>query len=193
MAKYWSESHETGYSRNQWQRTGGKLRFWRESQIGISGIPFQSPSIDGLVRPLVLTPESPEITIPLGLNCTQLHFLGQVTLPDGFPPIGRPGELVANYSLRFAGGTTREVPLRSGIEVVRANLIYGASRIDAVATAAQRALSFIKDWAREQYQVLLFSVPVENRGVDTITARLIGFSAPLLLFALTAEQPDGSR
>ena len=29
MAKYWAESPETGASRNQWKRTGEKLRLWQ--------------------------------------------------------------------------------------------------------------------------------------------------------------------
>ena len=188
MAKHWSESAETGFSRNQWKRTGGTLKFWRESQVEIAGAPFRFALIDGFVRPLVLTPDSPEITIPLALNCTALHFLGQVTLPDGFPPTGRPGETVASYTLHFGGGRTQDVPMRNGIEVARANLVWEATRIDSVATAAQRALSFTKDWAREQYQVLLFSLPVAGGRVESLTARLVGQQPPLLLFGITPEQ-----
>lgn len=188
MAQHWSESNETGFSRNQWKRTGGKLKFWRESQVEIAGAPFHFALIEGLVRPLILTPNSPEITIPLAVNCTALHVLGHVTLPDGFPPMGHPGEIVATYTLHFSGGRTQDVPIRNGIEVARANLVWGATRIDSVATAAQRALSFTKDWAREQYQVLLFSLPVGGGRVESITARLAVQQPPLLLFAITAEQ-----
>jgi hypothetical protein len=188
MAKYWSESSETGFSRNQWKRTGEKLRFWQEAQVEIVGALFRFALIEGFVRPLVLTPGSPEVTIPLAGDCIGLHFLGQVTLPDGFPPKGRSGETVATYTLRFNGGKTQVFPMRNGIEVARANLVWGATRIDAVATAAQRALSFTKDWAREQYQVLLFSLPVLGGRVESITARLVGQQPPLLLFAITSEQ-----
>jgi hypothetical protein len=188
MAKHWSESSEVWFARNQWKRTGSKLRFWREAQLEIAGAPFHFALIDGSVRPLVLTPDFPEIAIPLARNCTALHFLGHVTLPGGFPPTGQPGETIATYTLRFSGGRTQEVPIRNGIEVARANLVWVATRIDSVATAAQRALSFAKDWAREQYQVLLFSLPVEGGHAESITARLIGQQAPLLLFAITAEQ-----
>jgi len=184
MAKYWAES---GYSRNQWKRTGEKLRLWQGSQIEMNGVPFRSPLVDGFVRPLALTPESPLIKIPLAMNCTRLHFLGQVTLPDGFPPAGKPGETLGSYTLHYAGGRVREIPLRCGFEVARANLVYGGTRIDPAATSAQRALCFVKDWAREHYQVLLFSAPVESGIVESITARLIGQQTPLLLFAITAE------
>jgi hypothetical protein len=188
MAKHWSESAEARFSRNQWKRTGGKLKFWQESQVEIAGAPFRFALIDGVVRPLVLTPDSAEIKIPLTLNCTALHFLGHVTLPDGFPPMGHPGETVATYTFHLSGGKTQNVPIRNGIEVARANLVWEATRIASVATAAQQALSFIKDWAREQYQVLLFSVPVPAGRVESISARLVGQQPPLLLFAITAEQ-----
>ena len=78
--------------------------------------------------------------------------------------------------------------MRTGVEVARANLVLGATRIDPVATSTQRALSFTKDWSREQYQVLLFSLPVTAGRVEGITARLNGQHPPLLLFAITAEQ-----
>ena len=78
--------------------------------------------------------------------------------------------------------------MRNGIEVARANLVWEATRIDSVATVAQRALSFTKDWAREQYQVLLFSLPVAGGRVESLTARLVGQQPPLLLFGITPEQ-----
>jgi hypothetical protein len=188
MARYWAETAETWFARNQWKRTGGKLRLWQESTVDIGGVSFHFALIEGFVRPLVLTPTYPEITIPLGFECTGLHILGQVTLPDGFPPTGSPGETVATYTLNFAGGRKQEIPMRTGVEVARANLVLGATRIDPVATSTQRALSFTKDWSREQYQVLLFSLPVTAGRVEGITARLNGQHPPLLLFAITAEQ-----
>jgi hypothetical protein len=46
----------------------------------------------------------------------------------------------------------------------------------------------VKDWAREQYQVLLFSAPVEKHRIESLTAQLRGQQPPLLLFAVTLEQ-----
>ena len=101
--------------------------------------------------------------------------------------MGRSGEVVATYTVNYAGGKTQEIPLRNGIEVARANIVYGCTRIDPVATAAQPVLSFVKDWAREQYQVLLFSAPVEKHRIESLTAQLRGQQPPLLLFAVTLE------
>ncbi len=188
MAKHWAESSETGYSRGQWKRTGQKFQWWRDALVQLSGVPFRCPAKDGFVRPLVLTADSSPVTIPVKQSCTQVHFLGHVTLPGGFPPMGRSGEVVATYTVNYAGGKTQEIPLRNGIEVARANIVYGCTRIDPVATAAQPVLSFVKDWAREQYQVLLFSAPVEKHRVESLTAQLRGQQPPLLLFAVTLEQ-----
>jgi Glycosyl hydrolases family 2, TIM barrel domain/Glycosyl hydrolases family 2/Glycosyl hydrolases family 2, sugar binding domain len=188
LARHWAESPETGFSRNQWKRTGEKLTLWQGAQVEIGGVPFRSPLVDDFVRPLTLTPGYPTIKIPVTLNCTRLHFLGQVTLPGGFPPTGRFGETTGTYTLRYAGGRVQNLPLRNGIEVARANLVYAATRIDPVAPAAQRVLCFVKDWAREQFQVLLFSVSVERGRLDSVTAQLISQQTPLLIFAITVEQ-----
>jgi hypothetical protein len=96
------------------------------------------------------------------------------------------GDTAASYTVRYAGGRTVEVPLRNGIEIAAANIVDGATRIDPVATSAQRAFWFAKDWAREQYQGLLFSLPVDGT-VASVRFRLQG-KLPVLLFAVTAER-----
>jgi hypothetical protein len=116
-----------------------------------------------------------------------LHFLGHVTLPGGFPLNGAPGETVATYQIRYQSGQTHDVPLRAGFEVAAANAIHEATRIDPVATFAQRAFWFVKDWAREHYQGLLFSLPVEKKGIESIRCHLHPQQPPLLLFAVSTE------
>jgi hypothetical protein len=140
------------------------------------------------VRPVVLTAEFPEAEIPVQRECVALHFLGHVTWPGGYPLEGAFGDRVATYEIRYSTGTAREVPLRSGIEVAAANIIHGATRIDPVALSAQRAFWFIKDWAREQYQGLLFSLAVEPGSIASIRCRLGEGRPPLLLFGVTAER-----
>ena len=124
--------------------------------------------------------------IPVKTVASQLHFLGHVTLPHGFPTTGQAGKVVAGYSIRYQGGKTKEVLLRDGIEVAQANLIYGSTRINPLVTSAQRALEFAKDVARENYQVLLFSVPTDASRIESVTCRLLGEN-PFLIFAITAE------
>src|SRR5439155_10082927 len=126
--------------------------------------------------------------IPVGQECERLHFLGQVAFPAGYPVVGRRGETVATYKMRYRGGREQEIPVRSGIEVAQANLIHEATRIDPVATAAQRVLQYVKDEVREHYQVLLWTVPVERGRVESVHCKLEGEQPALAIFAITAER-----
>jgi beta-glucuronidase len=184
MSKYWEASWITA---DQWKRTGGRLQFWRSAEVDVGGATFRSPFVDGHARPLVLTPDSPEITVPVGLSCARLHILGHVALPTGYPLAGKAGDTAAVYTVQYASGATQEIPLRHGIEIARANLIHEATRIDPIATAAPRALIFNKDVVREQYQVLLFSLPLRGGAVRSLQIRLNREEQPLLVFAINAE------
>ena len=183
MAAYWKE---IGVA-DQWDRTGRRFLLWRNPELEILGARFLVPVVDGYVRPVVLTPQFPEAEIPVGKHCVALHFLGQVTCPGGYPPAGTAGDTVAAYEIRNQSGVLRRVPLRAGYEVARANLVHIATRVNPVATGAQRAFCFAKDWAREQYQGLLFSVPLGGRYVESVRCRLMPDKPPLLLFAAAAE------
>ena len=183
LAESWSKSR---MARNQWTRTGKKLRLWQGANVEITGVGFKTPLVEDFVRPLVLTPRFPQLEIPVRTVATQLHFLGQVTLPHGFPTTGQAGQTVASYRIRYASGKVKEVLLRHGIEVAQANLIYGSTRINPLVTSAQRALEFVKDAARENYQVLLFSVPTDASRIESVTCRLLGEHS-FLIFAITSE------
>ncbi|MGH7868217.1 MAG: hypothetical protein ACREP9_11500, partial [Candidatus Dormibacteraceae bacterium] len=185
MAKYWRAAP---YARDQWKRTGGKFQLWPRAGIEIAGVQFSIPMVKGFVRPLMVTPESPEVTIPIQQECTRLHILGHVTLPTGYPCVGSECETVATYTLRSSTGKELNIPLRSGYEVARANLIDIATRIEAVATNAQPALYFRKDLAREHYQVLLFSAPVTIGPLSSLSCKLHSGQQPLAIFAVTTER-----
>ena len=183
LAEFWSKSR---LAEDQWKRTGEKLLLWQGTGIEIAGVGFKIPVVKDFVRPLALTPRFPEWEIPVGTAGVQLHFLGQVTLPTGFPVTGQAGQVAASYRIHYAGGKVQEIPLRQGFELAQANLVYEATRINPLPTTAQRVLEFVKDRAREHYQVLLFSVPTSGGKVESITCRLVG-DQPLLIFAITAE------
>ncbi len=185
MAKFWAESR---MARDQWKRTGEKFLLWPKTDLKIGGIPFLVPAMDGYARPLMLTPEAPEATVPIGRDCVRLHILGQVTFPSGFPVAGRPGDLAATYHLRFAEGREVELPVRNGIEVAQANQIFEATRINPVATAAQPALEFVKDTAREHYRILLWTIPLAGSRLKSLRFTLHGGHPPLAIFAITSEQ-----
>jgi hypothetical protein len=184
LKQYWPK---TRMGQEQWERTGGHFRLWQAPNTEIGGVAFQSPVVDGYVRPVVMTDDSPEITIPIGRQCSKLHFLGQVTLPEGFPLHGTMGETVAVYSVVGANGASQDIPIRNGYEVAQANHIYDATRINPVAIEAQPALQFKKDIVREQYQFLLWSVPVKPGRVQALRCRLNRGQPALAILAITTE------
>jgi len=184
LAKFWPR---VPMAEDQWKRTGEKFQLWQGSDLTIAGIPFRLPVVNGYARPVLLTQDVPEVTISVGQECERLHILGQVTFPVGYPVVGKRGERVATYRVRYSEGGEREVPVRNGIEVAQSNRIHIATRIDAVATGAQRALEYVKDAVREQYQVLLWSLPVERGRVESVRCKLEAGQPALAVFAITAE------
>jgi hypothetical protein len=197
MAKFWSQAP---MAKDQWKRSGGRFLLWQEpalsaakgSEVEISGVVFKVPVVKGFARPVVLTPEVPELEIPVGREGLRLHILGQVTFPTGFPIVGNEGEEIARYTLRYTSGKTQQVPLRNGREVAQSNLVHVATRIDPEATGAQRALYFPKDLAREHYQVLLFSVRTEQGRVASLQCKLNSQYSALAIFAATMEYEETS-
>ena len=183
LAEFWPKA---AMAEDQWKRTGDKFVLWQQSDFLIGGVPFRVPAVDGYVRPLVLTPDRP-VTVPIGFECERIHILGQVTFPAGYPMRGNPGETIATYHLKYSGGAVRQIAVRNGIEAVQSNLIHEATRIDPIATAAQPALKYVKDIVREQYQALLWSVPVERGRVESLRCEMQSGAPLLAIFAITAE------
>jgi hypothetical protein len=46
---------------------------------------------------------------------------------------------------------------------------------------------YVKDIAREQYQILLYSIPIEGAGLVRLRCKLKGEQPPLAIFAITTE------
>jgi hypothetical protein len=203
LENYWAS---TRMSRDQWERTGRKFELWKTQEVSIAGVTFRSPLLEGHVRPIVLTTEIPEITIPIGQDCTVLHILGQVTFGTGYPLTAAPdlfgnmpvsenghlGDTAAEYTLEFADGKTQVLPVRQGIEVAQANRIYGASRILPIATSTQPALEYIKDVVREYYQILLWSIRTDQDRLKSLWCKLVGGQGNLAIFAITTERRAAS-
>src|SRR5262249_48452447 len=135
-----------------------------------------------------LTEETSELTIPINQACTKLHVLGQVTLPLGYPLKGNRGETIAVYTLQYANGKTQALPVRNGVEVAQSNRIHSATRIDPIASAAQPAVHYMKDVVREQYQLLLWSIPTLGSRLLSMRCKLNGMQQPLAIFAVSTEQ-----
>jgi hypothetical protein len=171
-----------------WKESGQDLLLWRPTAIQISGVEFNVPVVNGRARPLMLTPEAPQIAIPLTGKAERLHILGQVTFGEGFPVVGKDGDSIGGYTIEFANGKKREIPLRNGYEIAQAQMIRSGGRFDPVVTEAQRALVFVKNIAQEQYQILLLSIPVEGARLVRLRCQLKGEQPPLAIFAITAER-----
>src|SRR5450432_92939 len=192
----------TRMSRDQWERTGGKFELWKAQEVSIANVIFRSPVVEGHVRPVVLTTDTPEVTIPIGQDCTVLHILGQVTFGTGYPLTAAPdlfgnmsvvkngqfGDTAAEYTLEFADGKTQILPVRQGVEVAQANRIYGASRILPIATSTQPVLEYIKDVVREHYQVLLWSIRTDQDRLKSLFCKLAEGQNNLSVFAITTER-----
>ena len=170
------------------KRTGSHLTLWNTPELKIAGVTFLSPLVDNQVRPILLTADTPEVTIPINQTFSILHILGQVSLPVGYPLSGDEGNIVASYSLKYSNGKTQTILVRNGIEVAQSNCIFEATRINPIATAAQPVAEYIKDIVRERYQLLLWSVPVESQKIAHLRCILNGQQSPLALFALTTEK-----
>ncbi len=185
LEKFWAGSR---MAPDQWKRTGSHFTLWKKSELKIGGVGFRLPLVDDQVRPILLTTDAAEITIPIDQSCSKLHILGQISLPLGYPVRGGEGKTVAVYTLQYANGKTQRLPVRNGIEVAQSNRIDVATRIDPIATAAQPAIEYIKDIVREQYQILLWSVPTDPERLVSLRCKLNGQQPALAIFAITSEQ-----
>jgi hypothetical protein len=59
---------------------------------------------DGFARPLVITKDTPELSIPIARNCERFYLLGNVTLPSGYPLEGKMGATAATIEIRYQDG-----------------------------------------------------------------------------------------
>ena len=182
MEKFWAGQHVEDHP----PRAG--MRLWQETQLKINGVLFRCAMAGDCVRPILLTVDTPEFSVPVNRSCARLHILGQVTFPVGYPLHGRHGDEIATYTFHYADGTMQALPVRSGIEVAQSNRIYLATRITPLAEKAQLAVEYVKDAAREHYQVLLWTVPTHQNTLLTMRCKLNGQQPPLAIFAVTSER-----
>lgn len=209
MERFWS-SHR--FTRRHWSQTGGSFWLWNSPKLSIGKIPFETAVRTGKSRPILLTPSQHRVEVSVNLQADRLHFLGNVTLPDGYPVIGRFGEQVARYLIVYADGEQQEAPLRWGQEIARSNMIAVASRIDPSTSFGERVMSYVKEPTREIYQTRLLSVDTKPKMIVRLVCELQGSSSPaigpppdmhhavgpplspggqaVVLFAMTAERRD---
>jgi hypothetical protein len=198
-----------GFTSHHWEETGRRFWTWDAPKLATGSIPFTTPVRDGRTEPVLLTPARAHVEIPVRMTANRLFFLGNVTVPDGYPITGIPGDRVGRYTVVYADGDRQEVVLRWGQEIARSNMIAVATRIDPRASAADRVITYVKHPTREIHQTLLFPVETKLKEIATVICELDaseaqGMAPPasmhhsgedtaggrnraLLLYALTAE------
>src|SRR5262249_37942142 len=134
---------------------GGHFWTWDGWNVQIGPVPFETGEVDGHTRPLVvLTGSAGEI--PVHLQADRLHFLGNVTAPDGYPTRGKLGEEMGSYTIAYSDIERQQVPLRWCFEVSRGNLIASATHLNPVVLAATPAVNYVKEFIWVQCRTLLF-------------------------------------
>jgi hypothetical protein len=190
MAAFWAKS-PFGWAKDQWQLSGNRFCWWKHEltdPLSLAGLPVRLVNTDGFVRPLMVN-QNATAEIPIAIPFNHLHILGHIAFPQGYPVQGRHGEVCAVYRLKVASGKDIEIPLRWGYEIVQGNRIYGASRINPIAIGAQPVLHFVKDIAREDYQILLYSTQaIPAHGVLSLTCEVRDKDLSMAIFAITTER-----
>jgi hypothetical protein len=198
-----------GFTAQHWQESGRKFWTWSAAKLMTGAIPFVTALKNSQTEPVILTPGRARIEIPIQRRADRLYFLGNVTVPNGYPVIGIPGGRVARYTIVYTDGDRQEVPLRWGLEVARSNMIAVATRINPIAANSDRVITFVKHPTREVHQTLLLPVDTKPKQIDKVICELdssAGDGTPppvsmhhsgddtagagkqaLLLYAITAE------
>lgn len=189
------------------EKTSGEFATWDAPTLRLGAIPFETAQVSGHTRPVVIRTGS-AVEIPIHAEADRLHFLGNVTVPDGYPTRGEPGGVIGTYTIDYADGTKQEIPLRWGLEVARANVVCSSALLNPIAQLATPVIKFVPNESYEDYRTFLYTAPVKRKTIDRIVITMkplpserplislpnetgSGYAAgetSLLLFALTAER-----
>jgi hypothetical protein len=184
-AAYWKENFS-----DYFEKSGGHFWSWDAPQLLIGPVPFETAQIEQHTRPLVvLTGKSVEI--PVHALADRIHFLGNATVPDGYPTRGGTGEAMGSYTIVYQGGERQEIPLRWGLEVARSNLIVSATRLNPVAVLSVPVMDYTKEVSYEQYRTFLYTVPAKHRAVDRIVVSLKALPSQRPLISLPMQTGSG--
>jgi hypothetical protein len=199
---YWKENFG-----DYLEKTSGQFATWDAASLRIGAIPFETAQVSGHTRPLVIRTGS-TVEIPIHAEADRLHFLGNVTVPDGYPTRGEPGGSIGSYTIYYADGTKQEIPLRWGLEVARANMVCSSALLNPIAQLATPVIRYVPNESYEDYRTFLYSPAVKRKTIDRVVIAMkplpserplislpnetgSGYAAgetSLLLFALTAER-----
>ena len=185
VAAYWKENFG-----DYLERTGGHFWTWDAPQILVGPVPFDTPQIEQHTRPLVVL-TGKTVEIPVNAAADRLHFLGNVTVPDGYPTRGGIGEAMGSYTIVYQGGERQEIPLRWGLEVTRSNFIVSSTLINPVALLSTPVINYPKEISYEQYRTFLYTVPVKRKPIDRIIVSLKPLPTDRPLISLPNQTGSG--
>lgn len=120
------------------------------------------------------------LEIPVHAEADRVHFLGNVTVPDGYPTRGEAGGKMGSYVIYYADGTKQEIPLRWGLEVTRSNSLSSATRLNPIAILSTPVVEYTRNISYEQYRTFLYTTAVKHKMIDHIV---------VIVDALPAERP----
>ncbi|MBQ9070134.1 MAG: hypothetical protein IJY23_02125 [Clostridia bacterium] len=142
--------------------------------------------VELLEKPLVINSKTP-LVIPVKKIADEICFIGNVSMPKGFPIDAPYGEVAATLTITYQGDESESIPLRNGKEITTAAGWYGPSRINPVASNAERALTVINDMDREHYVVNLFRIKTKNAEISNITIGSVSEGYHLLLYGISLK------
>lgn len=138
-------------------------------------------------QPLVIKPDA-EMVIPVGKSAKALYFIGNVSMPYGYPAYGVHGEKAAEYELCYEDGSRQIIPLRNGVELTTALASIGPSRIEPTAPALETAVRYSYDLNWEHFVIQLFEAAADcTRRLESIRVRVTNPAYTLLLYGITAQ------
>jgi len=138
-------------------------------------------------KPLVIA-SGKKITVPIGKAASNIYFIGNVSMPKGYPTGGEYGEEAGAYTVVYTDGTRQTTALRNGADLTTAAAFYGPSRIDPAAENARRILKYTYDLNWEHYVVNLFRLPADKiKTIERIEIEGRGDGYYLLLYGLTVQ------
>jgi len=182
---FWKEN-----SGDYLRRFGGDFYTWDAQSLRIGPVPFETPQRDSHTRPLVvLTGKS--VVIPVHAEADRLHFLGNVTVPDGYPTRGDAGGQMGSYTIYYADGSKQDFPLHWGLEVTRANVVTSSTLLNPVALLATPAIKFTRNESYEDYRTFVYTVAVKRKPIDHITITLQALPSGRPLISLPNETGSG--
>lgn len=148
------------------------------------------PVCKGTQKPLVIEHDKP-VTVAVGEKVSQLHFIGNVALPYGYPLYGEYGAACGKYVLHYADGECEETILRNGIELTTVLGQQGPSRINPIAPGVSRAISWSYDENWEHYIANRFTIKADPQkvlaSVEMVSNEL---DCTMLVYALTVAKEN---